>query len=265
MNNPKITTVIPTYHRPDLLARAIKSVQLQEFEDWECIVFSDHCPKAHLVYEKYFEDDNRIRFVENPNEWVKNVGAVGVNYALENAKSDIMTYLCDDNIFLPNHFKVICNEHNKGEYHSIQTAGFHFQPVSPQGKKQGDLLIKEILDRGLKDEINLFYHNLSSEGMSHVSPLPDMLRIAHTISTVVDEVGYWLPWHKNPLLFREDTEFIRRLNNSFQKVELNDLTNVYYARMACQARDEDYHTRVANLAPDEIFVYPELAEKDLGI
>ena len=55
MTKPKITTVIPTYHRPDLLARAIKSVQLQEFEDWECIVFSDHCPKARLVYENYFK------------------------------------------------------------------------------------------------------------------------------------------------------------------------------------------------------------------
>ena len=32
---PKITSIIPTYNRPDLLARAIKSVQLQTLEDWE--------------------------------------------------------------------------------------------------------------------------------------------------------------------------------------------------------------------------------------
>ena len=107
MMTPKITSIIPTYNRPDLLARAIKSVQLQTLEDWELIVFSDHCPKAKDVYENFFRDDKRIIFVENPNKWVKNVGAIGVNYGLKNAKSNTITYLCDDNMFLPNHFELV--------------------------------------------------------------------------------------------------------------------------------------------------------------
>ena len=46
---------------------------------------------------------------------------------------------------------------------------------------------------------------------------------------------------------------------------LEDLTNVYYSRHACQTRDEDYHQKVASLKPDEIFVYPELTERDLSV
>ena len=259
MTKPQITTVIPTYHRPDLLARAIKSVQLQEFEDWECIVFSDHCPKARLVYENYFKDDSRVIFVENQKKWARNVGAVGVNYALKNAKSDIITYLCDDNIFLPNHFKVIWDEHKKGLFDSIQTSGFHFHLGN------GDFLIKEIIKRGLQNDLDLWYNNITPEAMSYVTKYPDMLRIAHTINKVVEKIGYWLPWDENPLSFREDAEFMRRLDDSFGKIDLEDLTNVYYSRHACQTRDEDYHQKVASLKPDEIFVYPELTERDLSV
>jgi len=256
---PKITTIIPTYHRPDLLARAIKSVQLQEFEDWECIVFSDHCPKASLVYENYFKDDSRIIFVENPNDWIKNVGAVGVNYGLQNANSNIITYLCDDNIFLPNHFRAIYEEHQKGEFDYIQAAGFHFELGA------GDFLIKQIIDRGLNNDLNNYYYSNTDHLKIHESPYPDMLRIGHTIDTVIDKIGYWLPWEQNPLRFNEDGEFIQRLDGAFKKIDLKELTNVYYSRKACQTRDEDYHRKVASLSKNEIFVYPEQVENDLSI
>tara|TARA_R100001443_G_scaffold117384_2_gene141875 strand:- start:1243 stop:2016 length:774 start_codon:yes stop_codon:yes gene_type:complete len=256
---PKITTIIPTYHRPDLLARAIKSVQLQEFEDWECIIFSDHCPKAGLVYENYFKNDSRIIFVENPNKWIKNVGAVGVNYGLENANSDIITYLCDDNIFLPNHFRVIYEEHQKGQFDYISTSGFHFHLGN------GNFLIKEIINKGLENELNLLYYNRDEEAVNFITKYPDMLRIAHSIEKVVNKIGYWLPWEENPMGFKEDTEFMQRLGTAFKKIDLDDLTNVYYSRNACQTRDEDYHEKVVNLAKNEIFVYPEQVENDLSI
>ena len=65
----KVSVIIPTYNRPDLLARAIKSVQLQTLEDWELIVFSDHCPKAKDVYENFFKDDEKNTSLKNWNEF----------------------------------------------------------------------------------------------------------------------------------------------------------------------------------------------------
>jgi glycosyltransferase involved in cell wall biosynthesis len=39
--NPKVSVIIPTYNRANLLARAIKSVLNQTFQDFELIVVDD--------------------------------------------------------------------------------------------------------------------------------------------------------------------------------------------------------------------------------
>jgi glycosyltransferase involved in cell wall biosynthesis len=41
MSDPLVTIVIPTHNRAALLARAIESVMLQSFEDWELVVVDD--------------------------------------------------------------------------------------------------------------------------------------------------------------------------------------------------------------------------------
>ena len=265
MKNPKITVVIPTYHRPDLLARAIKSVQLQSFEDWECIVFSDHCPKAHLVYENYFSDDDRIRFIENPNEWVKNVGAVGVNYALRNSRSNIITYLCDDNIFLPNHFSSI-HEAMNDETDLVQTYSYII------GINQGDGGIKAILQRG-------FFNDLKSTTHNKLPPNhPDMLQLAHKIDVIEKGVGFWKTvaemevlkeqGHNLPVVTsNEDGEFITRLFSYIKETKTTRVkhpTCIYYCRRACVTRDENYHNKVADLSDEETFVYPDILKEILN-
>ena len=252
MKNPKITTVIPTYNRPDLLARAIKSVQLQEFEDWELIVFSDHCPKAHMVYETYFKDDDRILFIENPNEWVKNVGSIGVNYALKNAKSNIITYLCDDNIFLPNHLNLIyntINQYDNVDY--VKTNAYHIHLGEGDGK------IRELLERGLINDINSYYNTSAPLGGNVTNCPSDMLLLGHTIDKVVDSVGYWVPWNESGN-HNEDGDFMIELNRKFSATSIPNYTAVYYSRRSALVRDEEYHSKVNSLTEDEIFVYPKL-------
>ena len=276
MNEAKITAVIPTYHRPDLLARAIKSVQMQSFEDWECIVFSDHCPKAHLVYENYFSGDARVRFVENPNEWKKNVGAVGVNYAIRNARSNIITYLCDDNVFLPNHFDVmyhnLCDDWSGGTEHvGHQISGKeckHADVVETENYLikigEGDGKIKEILDRG-------FYSDIAKT--HQISPYADMLRLGHKIDSrwhggLIDRI-YWkaqyeLEGNTSGDAANEDGHFIKELKmKSRGWVKTPEVTAIYYARGAYRTRDEDYHNRVMSLKSDDIFVYPEIMKEIL--
>ena len=41
---PKVSVIIPTFRRPDLLKRAIKSVLEQTFQDFEIIVVDDNNP-----------------------------------------------------------------------------------------------------------------------------------------------------------------------------------------------------------------------------
>jgi glycosyltransferase involved in cell wall biosynthesis len=257
MNSPNITAVIPTYHRPDLLARAIKSVQLQGFEDWECFVFSDHCPKAHLVYKIYFSDDSRIRFIENPNKWEHNVGAVGVNYALKNARSNVITYLCDDNIFLPNHFDTILT--NISSNIDVVETNSHSVKI-----KKGNGGIKEILNRE-------FLKDIDTSALENQAGGSDMIRLGHKIDIIKNGIGYWessyeLKKRGHQASHQEDDVFIDRLKEKTKTdkwTSVKDFTSVYYARKACNIRDEDYHSRVSNLRNDEVFVYPDIVEKIL--
>ena len=109
MSKPKITLITATYYRPDLLARAIKSVQRSTFKDYEHVIVSDHCPKAAQVYD-LFKEDKRIRFFEQEPPHIINHGARTHNYVIENkAQSDLFCFLGDDNIVLPNMLGVMYN------------------------------------------------------------------------------------------------------------------------------------------------------------
>ena len=251
MTKPDITVAIPTYHRPDLLARALRSVQLQEHENWECIVFSDHCPKAGQVYEELFKEDKRIRFTENSDTKIKNVGAVGVNYALNNARSNVITYLCDDNVLLPNHLAVLCQHLAHPDIDVVETQNYIIS-IGP-----GDGGIKEILERG-------FYSDME---MTHeISPYADMLRLGNNIDMNI----LWRTFHELeeqslPSPYNEDGYFMEDLRKkSIGWKTVDDCTAIYYARSAVNKRDEDYHNKVLALSASDIFVYPELMEEVLS-
>jgi GT2 family glycosyltransferase len=79
---PKISLITCTYWRPDLLRRAIQSVQKQPFEDYEHIIISDHCPFAKHVYND-FKDDKRIKFYEVEAPYIYNLGAISFNLGIE--------------------------------------------------------------------------------------------------------------------------------------------------------------------------------------
>ena len=109
---PKITLVTCHHFRPDLLRRAIQSVQKQTFKDYEHIIVSDHCPFTEHVY-KDFIDDDRIKFfeVEEPHE--ENYGALAFRLAIKKAESDYICYLLDDDVLYENHLEVHYNYMSK--------------------------------------------------------------------------------------------------------------------------------------------------------
>lgn len=43
---PKVSVVLPTYRRPDLLARAVESVRGQTLAAWELVVVDDNEPSS---------------------------------------------------------------------------------------------------------------------------------------------------------------------------------------------------------------------------
>jgi len=116
MSKPKITLITCTYYRPDLLRRAILSVQNQTFEDYEHIIVSDSEPFGEHVYEE-FKEDKRIKFFKTKDH-VYNLGSLSFNLGMEMASSDYICYLLDDDVLYENHLSVHYNHsrrHSKGK------------------------------------------------------------------------------------------------------------------------------------------------------
>jgi len=103
MKQPVITTVIPTYRRPQFLKRAVESVLAQTYPHFRVCVY-DNCSQdeTRTVVRDLMGKDSRVQY--HCHE--KNIGAVAnFHYALERISSDYFTILSDDDWLLPAFFE----------------------------------------------------------------------------------------------------------------------------------------------------------------
>ncbi len=106
METPKISVIMTTYKRPEMLKRAIQSVINQTFKDWELIIVDDD-PKGAAPDIK----DPRILYTYHK----KNFGndTRGKNEGIIMASTDLISYLDDDNEYYADHLMILYKEHMK--------------------------------------------------------------------------------------------------------------------------------------------------------
>lgn len=98
MASSRFSFVVPTYSRPEFLAEALKSISAQTVEDWECIVVDDGSPVPPRI-----PPDERFRLVVRE----KNGGpAAARNSGLEVARGDVIVFLDDDDIVVPQRLEI---------------------------------------------------------------------------------------------------------------------------------------------------------------
>ncbi len=93
---PKVSVVIPTCNRPDLLSQAIQSVLMQTFQDFEIIVVDDGTESVAQAVESF--KDSRIRYIKNIGV---HGGGAARNLGIKEAKGDFIAFLDDDDEWLP--------------------------------------------------------------------------------------------------------------------------------------------------------------------
>ena len=93
MNNPLLSIIIPTYSRPQLLPRAVKSALAQTLADIEVIVVDDASPEPVQLPEH-----EKLRVIRLP---VNSGGSVARNTGAKAAKGRWITFLDDDDTLLP--------------------------------------------------------------------------------------------------------------------------------------------------------------------
>jgi len=111
--NEKVSIVIATYHRCDLLPRAVRSASEQTYKNVEIIVVDDNPPeseerlKTEKVMEELLRGDERIIYLRNE----KNAGgAVSRNNGIARSTGEYVAFLDDDDEYLPERIEVQLRE-----------------------------------------------------------------------------------------------------------------------------------------------------------
>lgn len=92
MHLPRVSVVIPTHNRPNLVGRAIQSVLQQDFTDIEILVVDDGTEQRSRTTVESFRDD-RIRYLENE----RSMGApASRNRGVRESRADLIAFLDDD-------------------------------------------------------------------------------------------------------------------------------------------------------------------------
>ena len=96
-----ISVVIPTRNRYALLDRAVKSVLIQTFSDFEILIVDDaSSDETRNIIEK--NKDERIRYIPLKK---KSGGSKARNIGIENSKGEYVAFLDDDDEWLPEKLK----------------------------------------------------------------------------------------------------------------------------------------------------------------
>lgn len=104
---PLITTIIPTFRRPRLLRRAIKSVLNQTYKHFQVCVYDNASgDETASIVEELVKEDSRVKYHCHS----KNIGAIkNFIYGMEHVESPFFTLLSDDDFLLPYFFELGMN------------------------------------------------------------------------------------------------------------------------------------------------------------
>lgn len=142
-------------NRPDKLRRAIASVLLQKYGDWELIVISDGCNETSHIVSQY--KDERISCYQIPKQemW----SGVPRNVGISKAIGDYIIYLDNDDMFGPAHLHNIA----AGIHNAAGFQWYFFNDLVPDG-----LQPKQFIER--RAELQRFHC-----GSSNIAHKSDML------------------------------------------------------------------------------------------
>ncbi len=103
-DKPLVSVVIPIYNAERYLIQAIDSILSQTLENFELILINDaSTDKTLQIIQKYKEKDKRIRLINNK----KNLQmAESLNLAIDQAESELIARMDQDDISLPNRLAV---------------------------------------------------------------------------------------------------------------------------------------------------------------
>ena len=103
LTSPFFSIIIPTYNRANLIAATLRSVQAQEFTDFEVLVVDDGSKDNTAEVVQPFLADARFQYLPKLNA---ERGAAR-NYGLDRAQGEYAIFLDSDDLFHSNHLATL--------------------------------------------------------------------------------------------------------------------------------------------------------------
>ncbi|WP_227521905.1 glycosyltransferase family A protein [Bacillus solitudinis] len=103
--NPKVSIILTSYNKPNLIGKAIESVMNQTYSEWELFIMDDNSNEKTLrIIERYLNDKRIYYFnsqVKDEDRYKTTRYATLINTAMPMTKGEYITYLTDDTEYLP--------------------------------------------------------------------------------------------------------------------------------------------------------------------
>ncbi len=118
---PKVSVIMPTYNRADLLPAAVGSVLAQTFSDFELLIVDDGS-QDHTRQVVAGFDDLRIHYFHQKNSGV----SAARNRGLEIARGQYLAFLDSDDLFLPDKLAVQVQQLDENPALGMVAGGFQY-------------------------------------------------------------------------------------------------------------------------------------------
>ena len=129
----KITVILPTYNRANLLKNAIESVLGQSYSNWELIIINNNSIDNTLEIIREFES-KKIKVINTNNNGIL---AKSKNLGIQNAEGEWIAFLDDDDYWYSNKLEEVM------KYEKKYKPDFMFHPLHNKSDKKK--LCKEII------------------------------------------------------------------------------------------------------------------------
>ena len=93
--NPKVSVIILTFNRPEMLRETIDSILTQDYTNFELIIVDNHSNYDFFELLSSYEDD-RIKGYQNHNNGFL---AVNRNFGITKAKGEYLAFCDDDDLW----------------------------------------------------------------------------------------------------------------------------------------------------------------------
>lgn len=199
---PMVSIIVPTYNRPQMLNRALKSILNQTYKDFEVFVVNDGGENVENIVTS-LNKEGKITYIRHGT----NRGlATSRNTGIKLARGKYISYLDDDDIFYPSHLETLVNFLELTNYQVAYTDAYY----AHQEKENGKYVTK---DKTIRHSVNF------DDDLILIGNFIPVICVIHERSCL-DKVGYF----DENLGSHEDWDLWIRMSREFRFAHIKRVT-----------------------------------------